>query len=73
MTYLLLYKSKHIARKNSSNNVPRGAGTSDKKCVPGVGTMQNRAEGRYTIPAPLPGIQLTGTLVVAIVQYDYSE
>ena len=32
---------------------PGGAGISDKKNVPrGVGTMQNSAEGRCTIPAP---------------------
>ena len=38
----------------------------DKKCALGVGTMQNRVEGQYTISPPhfaappLPGIHLTG-------------
>ena len=35
----------------------RGEGISDKNVPWGVGTMQNRAEGQYTIP-PLPGLQL---------------
>ena len=57
-----------MARKYGSKSVPRGAGISDKKCAPGVGTMQNSAEAIISPqhPPPLPWIQLTGALGIGV-------
>ena len=60
--FLFSYFNAHMATKLLFTKCAPGLVIRDKICALGVGTMQNRPEGQYTIPAPsctLPGIQLT--------------